>query len=423
MPARLARCLIAVLALTASAAAAQDVRTGAAAYGDWRTDQPGVWRHLTPADMPAPHATRSASNSPSVVSRPEDARLRVPAGFAIEPFATGLTNPRMIRVAPNGDIFVAESEAGRIRLLRAPDGAARPSAEAVFADGLDQPFGIAFWPPRPEPRFLYVGEINRVIRYPFHSGATRPDGPAQTVVPEIAPTTSDHWTRDVAFSPDGRRLYVSVGSGSNDADEPEAWRADVIAFDPEGRDRQAYATGLRNCVSIAIAPRSGTPWCAVNERDGLGDNLPPDYVTHLEPGAFYGWPWFYIGAHLDPRHHGMHAELAGRVVVPDVLIQPHSAPLGMTFSDGNGPAAFPPEYQGDIFAALHGSWNRSLRTGYKLVRIRPRDGAYEDFVTGFVLSDRAVWGRPVAVAVAHDGALLMTDDGGDAIWRIAPTHP
>jgi glucose/arabinose dehydrogenase len=399
-------------------AISQDVRTGEAANGAWRTDAPGVWRRLTVADMPAPHATPSAGNPPRMIPGPHGAHLRVPPGFTVEAFATGLTNPRMIRVAPGGAIFLAESRVGRVRLLRAPDGAAHPTVNEVFASGLDRPFGIGFWPPGPQPRFVYVAEVNRILRFPWHPGATHPDGPAQTVVAEIAPSSAGHWTRDIAFSPDGRRMYVAVGSISNDAG-PEPGRALVLAFDPEGHVRQEFATGLRNCVSLAIAPGSGTPWCAVNERDGLGDNLPPDYVTHLQEGGFYGWPWFYVGNHPDPRHRVQHPELGERTIVPDVLIQAHSAPLGMTFYEGHGPAAFPAEYQGDIFVALHGSWNRTPRTGYKLIRIRPRGGAYEDFVTGFVASDRAVWGRPVAVAVAHDGALLMTDDGGNAIWRIA----
>ncbi|HJS88084.1 MAG TPA: PQQ-dependent sugar dehydrogenase [Acetobacteraceae bacterium] len=400
--------------------------TGQAAYGDWRSNRPGLWRGITPADMPAPYATESAGNPPRVIPRPSGASLHAPPGFTVEPFATGLNRPRMVRVAPDGEIFVAETDAGRVRLMRAPDGAARPSENVVFADGLRDPFGIAFWPPGPAPRFVYVAERNRVVRFPWHEGAPRPDGPAQVVVPEIAPSTGGHWTRDVAFSPDGQRMYLAVGSATNDAEggHPEQWRAQVIAFDPEGKGREAFATGLRNCVSLAIAPGSGTPWCAVNERDGLGNNLPPDYVTHLEPGGFYGWPWFYIGDHPDPTHHGAHPELAARVLVPDVLIQPHSAPLGMTFYEAHGPAAFGADYQGDIFVALHGSWNRSLRTGYKLVRIHPGKDAYEDFVTGFVAGDQSVWGRPVAVAVAHDGALLMSDDAGNAIWRVAPAaHP
>jgi glucose/arabinose dehydrogenase len=415
----------AVAAGTAYAVQPQDMLTGSAAYGDWKSARPGAWRSITTADLPAPYGTDSAGNPPRVVARPADASLHVPAGFTVEQFAGRLSGPRMIRVAPGGEIFVAETDAGRIRLMRAPDGAAHPSETTVFAEGLDEPFGIAFWPPGPAPRFVYVGELNRVIRFPWHPGASRPDGPAEVVVPELAPTTGGHRTRDVAFSLDGKRMLVSVGSATNDAEwgHPEKWRAQVIAFDPDGKGREAFATGLRNCVSLAIAPGSGTPWCAVNERDGLGDNLPPDYVTHLQPGGFYGWPWFYIGDHPDPNHRGAHPELASRVIVPDVLIQPHSAPLGMTFYDGHGPAALGAEYQGDIFVALHGSWNRSLRTGYKLVRIHPGQNAYQDFATGFVVSNQQVWGRPVAVAVAHDGALLMTDDAGGAIWRIAPQAP
>jgi glucose/arabinose dehydrogenase len=421
--ARLLAFLVTLSALgTAHAEQPRDMLTGSAAYGDWKSNQPGLWRQLTVADLPAPYVTDSAGNPPRVIARPSGAGLHVPPGFTVEQFAAGLSRPRMIRVAPGGEIFLAESGAGRIRLMRAQDGAARPSEATVFADDLDEPFGIAFWPPGPAPRFVYVAELNRVIRFPWHEGASRPDGPAQVIVPEIAPSTGGHSTRDIAFSPDGRRMLVSVGSATNDAEggNPERWRADVIAFDPDGKGREAFATGLRNCVSLAIAPGSGTPWCAVNERDGLGDNLPPDYVTHLQPGGFYGWPWFYIGDHPDPEHRGAHPELASRVIVPDVLIQPHSAPLGMTFYDSHGPAAFGADYQGDIFVALHGSWNRSLRTGYKLVRIHPGQDAYQDFATGFVAGNQAVWGRPVAVAVAHDGALLMSDDAGDAIWRIAP---
>ncbi len=364
-------------------------------------------------------------------------------------FAGGLSGPRVIRVAPNGDIFVAETRAGRVRIMRAADGAARPSVEQVFADGLDQPFGIAFYPPGPNPRFVYVAEVNRVLRFPWRPGDLRPSGSAQTIVPQLAPETGGHSTRDLAFSPDGRRMYVSVGSGSNvDADMPahptpeqirqhdgryglgSAWgdetlRADVLTFDPEGHDGRVFATGLRNCVGLAIEPGNGAPWCATNERDGLGDNLPPDYATHVRPGAFYGWPWYYIGDHQDPRHRGERPDLAGHATVPDVLIQPHSAPLGITFYEGQGPASFPAAYRGDAFVALHGSWNRHLRTGYKVVRIHLRggvpEGTYEDFLTGFVINNDAVWGRPVGVAVAHDGALLLTEDGNGTIWRIAPT--
>ena len=417
-------------------------RTGAAAYGDWRSDAPGVRRKLTEADMPAPGATRSAANPSWAVARPEGAWPKAPEGFAVSLFASGLKEPRVVRVAPNGDVFVAESAAGRVTVFSAADGAAKAATSAVFADGLHRPFGIAFYPTGPDPRYVYVAETDCVVRFPYSSGETKAAGPAEVVVPSL-PSGRGHWTRDLAFSADGKTLFVSVGSGSNEADAmPDApaeglaafvakhalgaaWgaeenRADVLAFDPDGGGRRVFATGLRNCSGLAVHPQTAALWCAVNERDSLGDDLPPDYATSVKPGAFYGWPWFYIGAHEDPRLKGRRTDLAASVTVPDVLIQAHSAPLGIAFYDG---AQFPAAYRGDAFVALHGSWNRAKRTGYKVVRLLFKDGAstgeYEDFLTGFVADDASVWGRPVDVAVAHDGALLVTDDAGGAVWRVA----
>jgi glucose/arabinose dehydrogenase len=417
--------------------------------GDWHGDAPGVTHRIVLDALPPPFATRSSSNAPSVIAQPAGAALHVPPGFAVGRFAEGLSAPRVIRVAPNGDIFVAESVAGQIRVLRAADGAARPSVNQVFASGRNLPFGIAFYPPGPDPKFIYVADNNAVVRYPYVSGDLQPRGPAQTVVAPLSPSSGHHWTRDIAFSPDGRRMFVSIGSGSNDAEEMAplsadalrahiaatapgaAWgneerRAVVMTYAPDGTAGRLYATGLRNCAGLAVHPATGDVWCATNERDGLGDNLPPDYVTRVADGAFFGWPWFYIGAHEDPRYAGRRPDLAGSVAVPDVLIQPHSAPLGITFYTGAGVAGFGAAYEGNAFVAMHGSWNRSLRTGYKVVRIRlhggvPTPGAgYEDFMTGFVADDDDVWGRPVDVAVAHDGALLVTEDGNGTIWRIAP---
>ena len=215
-------------------------------------------------------------------------------------------------------------------------------------------------------------------------------------------------------------MFVSVGSGSNIGTTGEEERADVLAFDADGGNRRIFASGLRNCSAEAIVPGTGALWCVVNERDGLGDDLPPDYATAVREGAFYGWPWYYIGDHEDPRLRGQRRDLAGHVTLPDVLIQPHSAPLGIAFYDAT---QFPPEYRGDAFVTLHGSWNRARRTGYKVIRLRFANGrptgAYEDFLTGFVASDQAVWGRPVGIAVAHDGALLVSEDGNGTIWRIA----
>ena len=440
-PLVLASLLIAGAPLLALAADAP-IRIGAAAYGDWRGDAPGVRRKLTEADMPAPGASRSAANPSWRIARPEGALPKAPEGFAVSLFASGFKEPRVVRVAPNGDVFVVESVAGRVTVLSAADGAAKAATSAIFADGLHRPFGVAFYPAGPDPRYVYVAETDRVVRFPYRSGETKAAGPAEVVVAAL-PSGRGHWTRDLAFSADGRTLFVSVGSASNAADEmpdapPEglaaflakhergaAWgaeenRADVLAFNPDGAAMRVFAAGLRNCSGLAVQPQTAALWCAVNERDSLGDDLPPDYATSVKPGAFYGWPWFYIGAHEDPRLKGRRADLAASVTVPDVLIQAHSAPLGIAFYDG---AQFPAAYRGDAFVALHGSWNRAKRTGYKVVRLPFKDGAptgeYEDFITGFVADDASVWGRPVDVAVAHDGALLVTDDGGGAIWRVA----
>jgi glucose/arabinose dehydrogenase len=439
-----------VVALTAAthALAQAQARVGPAAMGDWRTDAPGVVRRIAAADLPAAYATHPTAAPAALVARPADAALRTPPGFTVAAFAK-LDHPRQIRVAPNGDIFVAETEAGRITVLRAPDGAATATRTSVFAEGLDRPFGIAFYPAGPHPKFVYVANNNAVVRFAYASGDLAASGPPEMVVAKLASSTGGHTTRDVDFSADGKRMLVSVGSGSNLAEgmpaktpaEAQAWeadhligsawgreadRADLLSFDPEGRDERIFASGLRNCVTVRVDPTTGDPWCVVNERDSLGDDLPPDYATRVRAGAFYGWPWYYIGDHQDPRLKGQRPDLAGKAVIPDVLIQPHSAPLGLAFYTARGgPAVFPPAYRGDAFVALHGSWNRSLRTGYKIVRLKLRngvpDGTYEDFLTGFVADDRGVWGRPVGVAVARDGALLVTDDGGGVIWRVAWT--
>lgn len=389
------------------------------AAGDALADMPGERHRIDSATLPKPFETRSAAHSPGVVPRPPGTAPRVPAGFEATLLLSGLEGPRTLRTAPNGDVFLAETGAGQIRVLRGKEAPALTSG--VFADGLEGPFGIAFWPPGPAPRFVYVAETSRVVRYPYVPGALRAAGPAQVVVDGIP--TGGHSTRDVAFSPDGRRMFVSVGSASNVSDQGEEGRAEVREYDPEGRGGRPFATGIRNCVGLAVQP-DGTLWCAVNERDGLGDNLPPDYVTRVQPAAFYGWPWYYIGGHPDPRHAGKRPDLAGRVAMPDVLIQPHSAPLSLTVYPADGAWT---EYQGDLFVALHGSWNRSAATGYKVVRVRVQDGKptgeYEDFATGFVTGQDRVWGRPVGVTATQDGSLLISEDANGTVWRIARTSP
>ena len=418
---------------------ATGVLEGLAAFGDWRADRPGVHRVIRPRDLPPPQPAESASNFVRVAHRGDEKPL-VPAGFAVNLFASGLTGPRLIRAAPNGDIFVAESRAGRISVLR-PDGGAA-AKKSVFASGLNYPFGIAFYPPGAEPQWVYVADTGAVLRFAYRTGDLSPRGEPETVVPRLP--VGGHATRDVAFSPDGATMYVSVGSGSNDAegmsklsdanlqnfiaDHPlgatwgnESDRADVLAFDPQGKNKKIFATGIRNCVGMAVAP-DGTLCCSTNERDGLGDDLPPDYVTRVSASAFYGWPWYYIGGNEDPHHRGERPDLKDKVAIPDVLIEAHSASLGMTIYDGS---QFPADYRGNIFAAEHGSWNRSKRTGYKVIRAIMKDGAptgeYEDFATGFVINDTTVWGRPVGVTVAGDGTLLISEDGGGTIWRVSYT--
>ena len=427
----------------ASAQPAGSLLTGEAAYGDWRSDAPGVRRLLRAEDLPAPYVTPSSSNGPRAARLPANPALRVPDGFEVTLWAQGLEAPRIMRVAPNGDVFVAGTAAGTIRVLRTPPGQATPGPSSLFAAGLDAPFGLAFYPAE-NPRWLYVGTSGAVLRFPYRTGDQVASAGPERVV-DLAISEGGHATRDLAFSPDGARLYVSVGSQSNAAegDPPpardrlprlakgasagdETRRADVLVFDPEGRNGRVFATGLRNCVGLAVARPAGDVYCSTNERDGLGDNLPPDYVTRVREGGFYGWPWFYTGGHEDPRHKGQRPDLAGEAIVPDVLIQPHSAPLGMALyaASAGAPAAFPASYAGSAFAALHGSWNRGRRTGYKVVRIPLENGVptgvYEDFLTGFVNNDRSVWGRPVGITVAPDGALLVSEDENGTIWRVAP---
>jgi glucose/arabinose dehydrogenase len=403
------------------------VLTGQGAFGDWTTDAPGVRRRITASDLPKPYATRSIDAGSRVVPRPEGAWPKVPAGFKVEEFAAGLQNPRLIRTAPNGDLFVAESYPGRVRVLRAAAGAGKVEANELFAEGLRRPFGIAFYPPGDNPQYVYVANTDSVVRFPYRAGDLKARGPAEVVVPDLPGggqlRGGGHWTRDVAFSLDGRRMFVSVGSHSNvyeDPGENEERRADILEYTPEGKNFRLFATGIRNAVGIAVHPRTGELWASVNERDGLGDDLVPDYITRVRDGGFYGWPWYYIGPNQDPRHPGAHPELRSKVSVPDVLLQSHTASLEMVFYTGG---QFPREYAGDAFAAQHGSWNRAKRTGYKVVRVPLRDGVptgeYEDFMTGFLTPEGEAWGRPVGVANARDGALFVSDDGSNTVWRVS----
>ena len=453
-----------------AALAAQQTITGQAAFADWSQQQPGVRRKITVADLPEPKPDEAVDNTPHVISRPADAWPIAPAGFKVTLYAGGdstpmqradnkevmtlsggtFTMPRLIRTAPNGDLFLADSGAGTIFILRgaSPDGKAAQIEK--FATGLDHPFGIAFYP-ADNPQYVYVGNATTVQRIRYHSGDLHATSAPETVVPDIPGYAQlrggGHWTRDVVFSKDGQHMLVSVGSGSN-ADDPdthpnEFHRADVLEYTPEGRFIEVYAHGIRNCVGEAINPVTGQLWCSTNERDNLGNDLVPDYVTSIKEGGFYGWPWYYMGGHRDPRlpqpcangtgpnlqavalssnaaNACKRVDLSSKVITPDVLVQPHMASLEMTFYPPAG--EFPRQYDGNAFAAEHGSWNRARRTGYEVICIPMHDGhadgSYEDFLTGFVTKDGQVWGRPVGVAIANDGSMFVTDDGSRSVWHV-----
>ena len=432
---------VAMLAVCAAGFARADFArtlTGSAAYGDWRIDAPGLRFRITPADLPPPNATPSTANPAREIARPPAAAPKAPFGFAVDILARNLNAPRVLRTAPNGDLFLAESGAGRVLVIRGADNAGQPPDVSVFAASLDRPYGIAFYPPGPQPKYVYVATPSRVYRYPYKNGDLVSSGVAEKVV--NLPDGAGHWTRDLAVSADGTTIYASIGSSSNNAEEmkplagleafrkthalgaawgSEAGRADVLAFKPDGSAMRVFATGLRNCSGLGVQPQNGALWCVVNERDGLGDNLPPDFATALGAGKFYGWPWYYVGDHEDPQRGKERLDLKGQITLPDVLLQPHSAPLGIAFYTASH---FPAKFRDGAFVAMHGSWNRSKRTGYKVVRLvfdngRPT-GEYEDFLVGFITADDGVWGRPSGVAVTKNGELLVSDDLGGVVWRV-----
>jgi glucose/arabinose dehydrogenase len=414
----------------------------------WSNDEPGRIHAWTASMLPQPFATESASNNPRTVPRPADVVPAVPAGFGVSLWARDPDRGRVMVKAPNGDIFVSAPNKGVIKVFRSSTGKTADTV-STFAAKLDRPFGMAFWPVGPNPRYLYVAYVNAIVRIPYHNGDLQATAAPEVIVPALTAQAGAHSSRTLVFSQDGKTMYLSIGSATNVADTmasqpPEAaaqwdaahglgaaWgdeldRALVLAFDPDGRNKRTHAAGLRNCVGMYLYPRTGDLLCSVNERDMLGDDLPPDYLTRVRAGGFYGWPWYYIGQHEDPRKAGQRPDLANKVTVPDLLLTAHSAPLGMVMYDAHkgANAAFPKEYGGDVFVALHGSWNRHTRTGSKVVRVFMKDGVptgrYQDFMTGFVVSDKEVWGRPSAVIVQEDGSLLVDDDVTGEIWRVAP---
>jgi glucose/arabinose dehydrogenase len=485
---------------TFASAQQQPLLTGQSAFTDWSQQAPGVRHKITLADLPQPDPSQSVGNQPNLIPRPSDAWPIAPAGFKVTLYAGGdaaplqrkdntehmrlsggtFTQPRIVRTAPNGDIFLADTGAGTIFVLRGatPDGKAATIEK--FATGLDHPFGIAFYPNGPNPKYIYVGNATTIQRFAYTPGDLHATGAPETMVPDIPGYAQlqggGHSSRDVVFTKDNKHMLVSVGSASNvdDADThpKEFHRADVLEFSPEGKFEEVYASGIRNCVGEAINPVTGALWCSTNERDELGNHLVPDYVTSVPEHSFFGWPWYYMGGTLDPRLHDpctngpggnqqlstpltadeakncKHIDLSKKVVTPDVLVQPHMASLEMTFypehtstthdwpkrpgSDSfkgettqTMPSAFPAQFKGGAFAAEHGSWNRDPRAGYEVIFIPlnfgESKGEYDDFLTGFVTKTGQVWGRPVGVTVANDGSLIVVDDGSRSVWRVTYT--
>jgi glucose/arabinose dehydrogenase len=379
---------------------------------------------LTTKGLPKPFASESARNGPKVIPQPSGAKLELPPGFEISVFSEGgYNNPRWIKEGPNGDLFLADEREKAIYLLRDAnkDGKIDNATERfTFATGLDRPFGMAVQKIGSQTWF-YVGNTSSVVRFKYTPGQTKVEGEAEKLL-EVP--IRGHWTRDILFSRDGKKLYVSVGSESNVNEGEDPRRAAINEYNPDGTGHRIFASGIRNPVGLAWNPANGQLWTAVNERDLLGDDLVPEYATSVKDGGFYGWPDSYMGQNVDPRVKNPRKELVARAIVPDVLIEPHSAALGIVFYTGK---MFPKEYQGDAFVALHGSWNRSRRSGYKVIRIpfangRP-EGGYENFLMGWVPDETGanVWGRPVGVTMIRDGSLLVVDDGGKKVWRVTYT--
>lgn len=389
----------------------------AALHAETRAQKPTLAHYdIKPSDLPPPNPAEDAVNPPRVIPRPADAKLNMPPGFSVETFAEGeFTQPRWMALAPNGDVFVSDSRAGKIIVLRDADKDGVAEQRFTFVGGMKQPFGIAFW-----QNYVYIGNTDAVLRFSYKSGQTAAKGPPEKIADLPGRGYREHWTRNILFSPDGKKMYVTVGSESNVSVEPDPMRASIVEFNPDGSGKRIYASGTRNPIGLAWLPGSRTLWAAVQERDRLGDDLVPDFVTEIQDGGFYGWPYAYMGFE-DPRRKGERPDLVKKTLTGNVLIQAHSAILGLAFYQGS---MFPPEYRGDAFVALHGSWNRTQRTGYKIIRVRFRNrkpiGGYDDFITGWMLdpNSREVWGRPVGLLVLNDGSMLITDDGANKIWRV-----
>lgn len=370
--------------------------------------------HGQKPQLPAPYFTKSADNGPRNEAPPPGFLPTVPQGFQIKVFASDFKRPRWLTVAPNGDIFLAETGANQIVVLRDPQNTGAATEREIFATGTTRVFGIAF-----KDDYVYVGNTNALVRFHYDPKTSKRLGEAELLMKLPG---GGHFTRSVAFSADGKHLFVAVGSDGNVSVNNSPIRAAVTICDPDGKNARRFATGLRNPVGLAIEPVTGVVWVTVNERDELGDNLPPDYFTSIKDGGFYGWPYSYIGSNVDDRVKPQKPDLVARAIIPDVLLGAHVAPLQFAFYTGK---QFPQSYWGGAFIAEHGSWNRATRAGYQIAFVAFKDGQPSadpvPFMTGLVPDPkgRDVLGRPVGVTVAPDGSLLVADDGAEKIYRIS----
>jgi glucose/arabinose dehydrogenase/cytochrome c2 len=445
----------------------QAAYTAADINADWRKDVPTKSYRIKPDQLAAPNIASAARNFPLLVTRPIKAKLEVPFDFHVGVFADKLEKPRTLLAAPNGDVLVCETASGRIRVLRPANNGEHAEQNEIYVSGLKLPYGMVWYPNAQNPQWLYVAENHRIVRFLYRPGDLKARMAAEVVIAKFGPEAPaageseiskeaarvrDDDVHALALSADAKRLFVSINAISDSAlDLPEkkpaqiktwetqqavgaAWgyetkRANVLVFEVGNTmGERIFATGLRTCNGLAIQPATQDVWCTVNERNGLGDDLVPDFSTRLRDGGFYGWPWYYIGGNEDPRLKGARVDLKDKVTTPDVLYTAHSGAQNMVFySASSGRAVFPSEYRGDAFVTLNGSLNRSKRTGHKIVRVLMKNnvptGEYEDFLIGFIVTTRNVWGKPAGLTVASDGALLMSDDGAGVIYRISYRKP
>ena len=364
--------------------------------------------------LPPPYATPSVDNGPHVVDKPEGAELKLPAGFHVDIYAEGFERPRFMLLGPNGELLLSDSaDQGTVYVFEDVN---KPEQRKKLIEGLNRPYGLAFW-----KDYLYVGERTSIKRYKY-DGTNHTVGKGEEVI-SLEGFGAGHWTRSLLFDSKGEKLYVGVGSGSNVSPGEDPRRAAINRYNPDGSGHETFASGTRNPIGLHWYPGTQTLWAAVQERDLLGDDLVPDYFTHIEQGGFYGWPYAYTGPHEDPRRKGEKPDLVAKTIVPDVVLPAHVAILDYLFYTGT---QFPAEYRDGAFLAWHGSWNRSKRVGQEIAFLpfkngKPAADRPRHFLTGWMLAPdkREVWGRPVALLQMADGSVLVSDDGGNKIWRIS----